>query len=388
MRHTNPRFRATPLYLAVLLALSALPAPAAAEEIGRVITLVPGVTALRGGNEVPLALKSPVEQGDTIRTDASGRVQIIFNDDSSVALGSNASLGMEAFADNGAQPVFKARLGAGLARVITGRVVEQNPDGFLIATPEATVGIRGTVLAVRSETKRTTVYVENSERKRVFVNGTEVPQGFTARVVSPGAPPMIQRTGRDEQRSLSRETASTTGGREPVPVALAGAPGAPDSGLADQNLPKLTLADTMPATLGPVTIAGALTPDGSGQIGATGVTDYIGSFSFQVDLGSGAISNGSMNGSSASFNGGDGLSYALSGGSGAMSNGAFDISGFQGTLTSSGAALAVPPDSWMRGTGDVSTPGGTVSGTYYIDGTTLTGWVPDGGTFTGSRQAD
>ena len=137
----------------------------AAKDVGQVISFKAGVTAQRGGQPVELGMKSPVGDKDTLTTDATGRAQILFDDDTTVALGSNTSLSLETVVAEGANPAFRARMGQGVARFITGKIVEKNLDGFSVVTPDATVGIRGTIFAVRVANGTTTVYVTNTTKR-------------------------------------------------------------------------------------------------------------------------------------------------------------------------------------------------------------------------------
>ena len=105
------------LFCLVLLA----PALAQAAPIGTVISLTPGVSALRGGETIPLALKDVIEEGDTIVTDGTGKVQIIFDDDSTVTLSNATSLDMREFMGEGDDPAFEGHIGQGLVRIITGK---------------------------------------------------------------------------------------------------------------------------------------------------------------------------------------------------------------------------------------------------------------------------
>lgn len=150
-----------------------------AGPVGTVISLKGEAFAERNGNKVPLALKAGVERGDTIVTTATGKVQIFFEDDTTVTIGPNARLQMQDFAAEGKKPVFKAHILEGMARVITGKIVEKNPLGFTVTTPEATVGIRGTVLTINSRQGNTAVFVE-STLKTVYLNDVIVPRGFKA----------------------------------------------------------------------------------------------------------------------------------------------------------------------------------------------------------------
>ena len=129
---------------AVFVFVVLLAGQALAESIGQVTAVIPGAYAVRGGQDVPLTVKSAIESGDSLRTDASGKVQIIFADNTTVTLGNNTVMDMQEFAMNEGDSAFKAHLGQGIMRTITGAIVEQNPKGFSVTTPEATIGIRGT----------------------------------------------------------------------------------------------------------------------------------------------------------------------------------------------------------------------------------------------------
>ena len=383
-----------------LASLLFLASPCFATEIGKVITLVPGVAVERGGQRIPLALKGSIELHDTIVSDATGKAQIIFADDSTVTIGNNARLSMEAFAASGSKPVFKARLGQGLARIITGKVVEQNPDGFSIATPEATVGIRGTVLAVRSEQGRTSVFVENTLHKEVFVNSTLVPQGFKAIVSAPGATPVPEAITPQDQKGIEQEStvAKAAPQEDAAAASLAALPGTmgPETALADVNLGQQNLGDNA-QPLGTASVSGSLTNTNL----PNAPTPMSGTFGFMVNLGSGSISGATM--SAFGLVGGDadggiglgpalGTGYNLAGGSGQLSGNNFSISGFSGNGVAVGAfppgsdvvwrgtALGAGPAS-MTGTLHNSGGGVQVNGNYSVD---VGGWGTDSGSFSGS----
>ncbi|MDR2744452.1 MAG: FecR domain-containing protein, partial [Desulfovibrio sp.] len=177
--------------LACLLAVCGLFAAAtvfaAAGEAGRAISVVPGVFVERNGTKTPLALNDPVRNTDTIITDATGRARILFQDDGAVTLGPDTSLALIEVLPEGKTPIFKAHVAQGLARFITGRIVEQNPKGFAVSTPEGTAGIRGTIFVLRTGNGQTTLYVVNATRD-VVMNGVSVPGGF--KMTLPGGNPM------------------------------------------------------------------------------------------------------------------------------------------------------------------------------------------------------
>lgn len=147
-----------------------------AEPVGRVISVTPGAEVFRDCRNLPLQPKDPIFAKDTIRTDTNGSVHVIFNDDTTINIGANASFTIREYTENGDASRFRGDLAAGVLRIITGRLVKRNPLGFHIFTPEATVGIRGTTLTIRRDIPRTTVLVEQT-KKQVYVNETLVPSG-------------------------------------------------------------------------------------------------------------------------------------------------------------------------------------------------------------------
>ena len=374
-------FRSSLLFPALFLVLCsvALPGMALATDIGRVIALIPGVMVVRDGQKLPLALKDAVKLHDVIQSDATGRAQIIFADDSTVSIAPRTSLDMREFANEGSGSTFKAHIGQGLARIITGRVVEQNPAGFAVTTPEATVGIRGTILLVRTENGKTTVYLENSMRRQVFVNSVLLPQGYKITVPHPDSrPELMTPADRDELRAETAITAASSGSAGAL---LAGStlPLEGVTQMEDLNLPMHTLADNLTGGGKPGLTTGTV----EGSLTSGVLTGFSGSFSFDVNLGSGAVSNAAMSGSGTdSFS--IPVSYGVSGGSGTF--GGF-ISGFTGTAYSSAAPFSISASdpTTLLITGSVANVGSTVSGNYEISASS-SGWANvDSGTATGSR---
>ena len=389
-----------------------------AAEVGRVISLTPGAVAQRDGRTVALALKSPVHDTDVLITDASGRVQILFDDDSTVALGSGARLALGAVVPKGRKPVFKADLSQGLARVITGKIVEKNPDGFTLSTPEATVGIRGTMFAVEVEKKQSRIFVFNTSRQ-VVVNGVEVPSDF--KITFPGGK-MERLTPGDAGR-----VGTLTASRPAVPAAraealaagLAVSGGEPArsaslmaSGQTTQNTQ--TIADSLelgsPEVIGSVVgptranITGTLT---SSNLTA-GSVPVSGTFAFTADLDTGRVTNAAMAASGQTgpnYNGGGTpertTGYNLAGGSGYINGNHFNVNNFSGSGTvvpgessdlvwkgdpqTMGAAV---PGANLNGTITRGPSGMTVNGYYTVNfksisGNTITGGAIDRGTLSG-----
>lgn len=127
-------------------------------EAARVIAVTSGAFVERNGERAPLKLKDSLYKADQVSTDATGKVQLLFADDTTVAVAPDSVVNLSDFSFGGPDKAgFAMGVGRGLARVVTGKVVEQNREGFKIATPHATVGIRGTILTadVRNPSKST-----------------------------------------------------------------------------------------------------------------------------------------------------------------------------------------------------------------------------------------
>ncbi len=332
----------------------------AAKDVGQVISFKAGVTAQRGGQPVELGMKSPVGDRDMLTTDATGRAQILFDDDTTVALGSNTSLSLETVVAEGANPAFRARMGQGVARFITGKIVEKNPEGFSVVTPDATVGIRGTIFAVRVGNGTTTVYVTNTT-KQVYVNGVLVPSGFKITLpqgtISPLTPADINFV---SGSVAARDSApASTAQIAPVSTTAGGGVVTPTT-LAQTQFASQALGESF-NKLGTANVSGSL------------VSDDIGSFSFQVNLGSGAVSNGTMTSGYS-----DWAPAPLTGGSGRISGSNLNVSGFStpemGGLSGS-----------MSGTASMTSSGLSVSGNYRI---TDSDPIPrvETGTFSGASR--
>jgi Uncharacterized protein conserved in bacteria len=226
-------------------------------------------------------MKSPVGDRDVLSTDATGRAQILFDDDTTVALGSNTSLSLETVVAEGPNPAFKARLGEGVARFITGKIVEKNPDGFSVVTPDATVGIRGTIFSVKVSNGTTVVFVTNTT-KQVFVNGVLVPSGFKMSLPQGTVSPM---TPADTNTIMGSVATRSSAPGSPAPLAP------PSTASVGVTAPTSLAQAPLVAQAYSELVKSAGNANVSGTLSSGG---YTGSFHFLVNLGSGAVSNGVM----------------------------------------------------------------------------------------------
>src|SRR5258708_16270703 len=99
------------------------------------------------GRQRPLAKGADLDKGDTVRTDAIGRAQIRFSDGAYVSLQPNTEFSIKDYnfqgkTDGSERGIFG--LARGAMRTVTGLIGRVNRNRYQVATPTATVGIRGT----------------------------------------------------------------------------------------------------------------------------------------------------------------------------------------------------------------------------------------------------
>ncbi len=157
------------------------PIIAEAAVIAKVVALSQGVVIERNGNQIDVQVEDNIHDNDTIITDGTGKVQIMFKDHTFASLSTNTIFAMSDFNFSQNDASFTANMTKGFARFVTGKIVEANPDAFKVITPEATVGIRGTTFSVYTMDRLTTVSTENSFKvNSVVVNNTVIPVGTQA----------------------------------------------------------------------------------------------------------------------------------------------------------------------------------------------------------------
>ncbi|MES2295947.1 MAG: FecR family protein [Pseudomonadota bacterium] len=103
------------------------------------------------GTAKALAIKSEVEQGDTLVTKKDTYAQIKFIDNSEITLKPNTTFKVENFAFDAGKPEednAAFNLVKGGLRSVTGLLGKRNKEKFALKTPGATIGIRGTTFTV------------------------------------------------------------------------------------------------------------------------------------------------------------------------------------------------------------------------------------------------
>ena len=136
-------------WLRPLLAAFVLLAPlTAAAQAGRIILAAGEVVVVRGSQAVPAVAGTPVQAGDTIRVGPNSNAQVRFTDEGIVSLRSQTVFTIDEYAfsgqGDGSEKGLFSLLKGGM-RTVTG-IIGRLPrrDAYLVRTPTATIGIRGT----------------------------------------------------------------------------------------------------------------------------------------------------------------------------------------------------------------------------------------------------
>ena len=136
----------------ILICLLAVPVSWAAEGyIGSIKTLEGTVEVMRQGSAVYPVAGTRLFVRDTINTGHDGSVGIILRDDTIFSLGPDSALDMKEFRFDPHKKDFSlvCRMLRGTFIFISGVIAKLSPESIKIETPDGTVAIRGTRLAVQ-----------------------------------------------------------------------------------------------------------------------------------------------------------------------------------------------------------------------------------------------
>lgn len=129
---------------AALMALAIGPA-SAADPIGAVSRVQGTSTAVVDGAATPLDLGASVFLNQEVSTGEEARLELTFTDGTQLTLGEKAKMILDTFVYNPAEGTGKLKMAVtGAFRFVSGQVSKQPNKEVAVATPVATVGIRGT----------------------------------------------------------------------------------------------------------------------------------------------------------------------------------------------------------------------------------------------------
>lgn len=139
--------------------LMAATVTASAEPAGTAVSAAPRSEVTGGSQPRVLEIGSDLFLGDLVRTSASGRVEIIFSDDTQLVVGPGSTLEIADYLlrSDGSAGNLAVKALAGTFRFVTG---SSDHDRYRIITPTGTIGIRGTAfdLVVDAAGSRVVMY--------------------------------------------------------------------------------------------------------------------------------------------------------------------------------------------------------------------------------------
>ena len=119
------------------------------ESIGSISEAKGAVSVVHpNGTETMLVTGDPVYQGDVLVTGPDGSVNVVFADDTVFSLDVDGRMVMDEMVyDPGSQTgTFNATVVQGVFSFVSGQVAKTSPDGMVVNTPTATIGIRGSTV--------------------------------------------------------------------------------------------------------------------------------------------------------------------------------------------------------------------------------------------------
>jgi hypothetical protein len=136
-------------------------APAAAQtSIGGAVAVQNEVRGETQGKTLTIARNDRVYQNERVRTGASSLAKLILLDQTNVALGPTSQITLDKFvydAEAGAKQVTISAV-KGAFRFMSGTAPH---EAYEVRTPQATIGVRGTIYDVKVEGGRTTVVLQD-----------------------------------------------------------------------------------------------------------------------------------------------------------------------------------------------------------------------------------
>jgi hypothetical protein len=119
--------------------------------IGLVKTAAGDAAVVRDGRRIAAPPGFQLVRGDILSTGATGAMSVILRDDSMLSLGASTETRIEQFAfePDQQQPGMVVRVSRGIIAYLSGMISKRSPGSVRFETPVATLGVRGTYLAVR-----------------------------------------------------------------------------------------------------------------------------------------------------------------------------------------------------------------------------------------------
>ncbi|WP_316230903.1 FecR domain-containing protein [Bradyrhizobium sp. SZCCHNR1051] len=128
-------------------------------RIGEAVLVQKDVLRMAGASSSPISVGDGVVRNETVRTGNDSAARLVMIDSTNLSLGANATLTLDrtVFNDETSYRDIAIRLGTGAFRFVTGH---SEKTAYKINTPLATIGVRGTILDIRSQRGQTMVVLQ------------------------------------------------------------------------------------------------------------------------------------------------------------------------------------------------------------------------------------
>ncbi len=114
-------------------------------SVGSVSLLRGEADILRDAQTLKGANLMPIENKDSIKTKEKTKMQLVFDDDTAVTLGSLTSFSVDEYLEDNNNSKLELSVMQGAFRVITGKIGKVAPKRFRMRIPRGFVGVRGTI---------------------------------------------------------------------------------------------------------------------------------------------------------------------------------------------------------------------------------------------------
>jgi len=139
------------MFFALLATATVVTAEDERRPIGVVKTATGDATIQREGLRIAAQPGYPLLRGDVLSTGATGAMGVMLRDDTILSLGPSTETSIEQFVFEPAEQKLGmvVRVARGFIGYLSGRISKLAPGAVRLETPVATLGVRGTYLAVR-----------------------------------------------------------------------------------------------------------------------------------------------------------------------------------------------------------------------------------------------
>ncbi len=162
----------TSIFVAASFLLIHPGSPAHAQQrIGAAVAVQNDVTAFRAGTSVRLSPGGSVFRSEAVATGAASSARLTFLDDTNLSVGPSSRVVLDEFVYKGGSKAetVTINLARGAFRFATG---SSDKNAYKIQTSTATIGVRGTVLDISSQSGQTLVTLQDDGAAFLCVTGT------------------------------------------------------------------------------------------------------------------------------------------------------------------------------------------------------------------------